>query len=185
MTPTQPTPPTPPPGPPPGPPSGPPPGSPGAPGAPAKKRGAAVPLVAFIVVVVLLVVAAALAIFAFVGKSSEADDKDKAQKELASTKRELASTKERLGGAQEAGRTLGDLLRRAGSAADDLKTCTDSSGSLREGMIEALNAVQAGGNINDRIDGLNQQINSNRTSCASSDESYQNLLNALREVGGR
>src|SRR6266542_4327873 len=84
MTPTQPMPPTTPPGPPPGPPSGPPPASPGA---PTKKRGPAVPLVAFIVVVVLLVVAAALAIFAFVGKSSEADDKEKAQKELASTKR--------------------------------------------------------------------------------------------------
>ncbi|HEY3095742.1 MAG TPA: hypothetical protein VGK05_02805 [Acidimicrobiia bacterium] len=182
MTPTQPTPPTPPPGPPTGPPSGPPPASPGA---PPKKRGPSVPLVAFIVVVVLLVVAAALAIFAFVGKSSESDDKDKAQKELASTKRDLARTRERLGGAQAAGQTLGDLLRQAGSAADDLKTCTDSSGNLREGMIDALNSVQGGGSINDRIDGLNQQIDSNRNSCSTSDQAYQNLLNALRQAGNQ
>jgi uncharacterized FAD-dependent dehydrogenase len=134
-------------------------------------------------VVVLLVVAAALAIFAFVGKSSEADDKEKAQKELASTKRQLARTRERLGGAQAAGQTLGDLLRQAGSAADELKSCTNSSGSLREGMIDAVNAVQGGGSINDRIDGLNQQIDTNRSSCSTSDQAYQNLLNALREAG--
>jgi hypothetical protein len=133
---------------------------------------------------VLFVVAAALAIFAFVGKNSESDDKEKAQKELASTKRELSRTQERLGGAQAAGRTLGDLLRQAGSAADDLKSCTDSSGNLREGMIDALNAVQGGGSINDRVDSLNQQVNSNRSSCATSDQAYQSLLSALREAGG-
>jgi hypothetical protein len=174
------------PGPPPGPPSGPPPAAPGAPpSAPANKRGPSVPLFAFIIVAVLFVVAAALAIFAFVGKNSESDDKEKAQKDLAATKSQLARTRERLGGAQAAGQTLGDLLRQAGSAADDLKSCTDSSGSLREGMIDAINAVQGGGSINDRIDALNQQIDSNRSSCQTSDQAYQKLLNALRQAGNQ
>jgi hypothetical protein len=181
MTPTQPPPPPTTPGPPAGPPSGPP-TAPGA--APPKKRGPSVPLVGFIIVVVLLVVAAALAIFAFIGKSSESDDKEKAQKELASTKKELSDVRSRLGGAQQAGQTLSDLLTQAASAADDMHSCTDNSGGLREAMIDALNAVQGGGSINDRIDALNQQIDSNRSNCATADQSYQDLITALREAGG-
>jgi hypothetical protein len=184
------TPPAPPPGPPstppPGPPSAPPPGAtPGA--APPKKSGGGtnIWLVLFIVVGVLFVAALIFAIFSFTGKNSEADDKEKAQKELASTKKELNDTQSELGTTRQAGTTLADLLKRAASAADDLKSCTDSGGTLREGMIEALNARQAGGSIDDRLDTLNQQIDSARSSCATSDQAYQDLLSALNEVGGK
>ena len=176
MTPTQPRPPTPPPEPPPGPPSGPPPAPPGA---PPKKGGPSVPLVAFIIVVVLLVVAAALAIFAFVGKSSEADDKDKAQKELASTKRELAQTKERLGGAQQSGRALQDVLRTAASAADDLKACTESSRNFIQQFGNAVGQIVAGGGVPPE---LQAAANDSDTKCATSDDSYQSLIRAIREI---
>jgi hypothetical protein len=52
-------------------------------------------MVLFIVVGVLFVGALIFAIFSFTGKSSAEDDKDKAQKELASTKDELGTTKAR------------------------------------------------------------------------------------------
>jgi hypothetical protein len=181
MTPTQPTTPAPPPGPPPGPPSGPPP----APTAqPAKKGGPSVPLFGFIIVAVLFIAALVFAIFSFIGKNDESDKKKDAQEQLAARTRERDRLQERLGGAQQAGETLSDLLTQAASAADGLKSCTDSSGGLREAMIEALNAVQGGGGINDRIDALNQQINSNRDSCATSDQAYQDLIDALTQVGG-
>jgi flagellar biosynthesis chaperone FliJ len=181
MTPTQPTPPAPPPGPPSGPPSGPPP-APGA--AKPKKTGGNIWLVGFIVVAVLFVVALVFAIFSFLGKNDESDKKEEAQKELAATEKELADTRERLGGAQQAGQALSDLLTQAASAADDLKSCTDNSGGLREAMIDALNAVQGGGNINDQVDALNQQIDSNRSNCSTADQSYQDLIAALREAQG-
>jgi hypothetical protein len=180
MTPTQPTPPAPPPGPPPGPPSGPPPAPPAA---GPKKRGGNIFLVGFIVVAVLFVVALVFAIVSFLGKNDESDKKKEAQEQLAATRRERDRLQERLGGAQQAGQTLSDLLTQAASAADDLKSCTDSSGGLREAMIEALNAVQGGGNINDRIDALNQQIDGNRSNCSTADQSYQDLIDALSEAG--
>jgi hypothetical protein len=177
MTPTQPTPPPPPPGQPPGPPSGPPPAPPGA---PPKKGGPSVPLVGFIIVVVLLVVAAALAIFAFVGKSSESDDKEKAQQELASTKRELARTKERLGGAQQSGRELTDVLRTAANAADDLKACTDSSRTFIQQFSSAIGQIVAGGGVPPELQAAATDTDSK---CATSDDSYQNLIRAIRSIG--
>jgi hypothetical protein len=176
-----------PPGPPPGPPSAPPPDPPAAPppstaqpaAAPPKKRsGGNIWLVLFIVTAVLFVGALVFAIISFTGKNSEADAKEKAQKELAATKGQLGSSRQK-------GQTLGGLLKQASSAADTLKSCTDSSGTLREGMIDAINVVQDGGGINDRIDALNQQINDNRSSCQSSDQAYQNLLNVLNRAGGK
>jgi hypothetical protein len=181
MTPTQPTTPAPPPGPPPGPPSGPPP-SPGAGAAPRKTGG--IWLVGFIVATVLFIVALVFGIFSFIGKNDESDKKKDAQEQLASTRRERDQLQERLGGAQQAGRTLSDLLTQAASAADDMKSCTDSGGSLRETMIEVLNARQAGGNIDDRIDALNQQIDSSRSNCSTADQSYQSLIDALTEAQG-
>jgi hypothetical protein len=118
------------------------------------------------------------AIISFTGKNSESDAKEKAQKELAATKGQLGTS-------QQKGQTLGGLLTQASSAADTLKSCTDSSGTLREGMIDAINVVQNGGGINERIDALNQQINDNRSSCQSSDQAYQDLLNALDRAGGK
>jgi type II secretory pathway pseudopilin PulG len=176
MTPTQPTPPTPPPGPPTGPPSGPPPASPGA---PPKKRGPSVPLVAFIVVVVLLVVAAALAIFAFVGKSSESDDKDKAQKELASTKREFARTRERLGETQQTAEDRGRVLSTAAQAADALKACTDSSRSFIQQFINSIGQIVSGGGVPPE---LQTAANDTDSKCATSDDSYQNLIRAIRAL---
>ena len=181
-----------PPAPPPGPPTAPPPGPPPAPppsaaqpaAAPPKKSGSkgTIWLVLFVVTAVLFVGALVFAIISFTGKNSEADDKEKAQKELASTKKELEDTQGELGTSQRTGRTLGGLLTQAASAADTLKSCTDSSGNLREGMIDALNVVQNGGGINDRIDALNQQIDGNRGSCSTSDQAYQDLVNALNEA---
>ena len=132
----------------------------------------------FIVAAVLFVGALVFAIISFTQKNSESDAKEKAQKEL-------ASTEARLGTSQQTGRTLGSLLTRASSAADTLKSCTDSSGNLREGMIDAINVVQDNGSINDRIDALNQQINDNRSSCQSSDQAYQDLLDALDQARGK
>jgi chromosome segregation ATPase len=134
------------------------------------------------VAAVLFVGALVFAIISFTGKNSEADDKENAQKELASTKQELEQTQEELGTSTQAGRTLSELLTEAASAADTLKSCTDSGGTLREDFLSALNAVQGGGSINDRVDALNQQLNANRESCATSDQAYQDLLAALDEA---
>jgi len=169
----------PPPGPPLGPPSGPPPSAAKPAAAPPKKSGAGGTwLVLFIVAAVLFVGALVFAIISFTQKNSESDAKETAQKEL-------AATEQRLGTSQQTGRTLGRLLTRASSAADTLKSCTDSSGNLREGMIDAINVVQNGGVINDRVDALNQQINDNRSSCQSSDQAYQDLLNTLDQARGK
>jgi hypothetical protein len=181
------TPPAPPPGPPsappPGPPSAPPPGAtPGA--APARKSGGGtnIWLVLFIVAGVLFVGALIFAIFSFTGKSSAEDDKDKAQKELASTKKELNDTQGELGTSQGASQILGALVRQAASAADTLKSCTDSGGTLREDFLSALNTLQDGGSVNDRVDALNQQLNATRDSCATADQAYQDLVDALDKV---
>jgi uncharacterized membrane-anchored protein YhcB (DUF1043 family) len=179
MTPTQPTQPT-----PPGPPPGPPPATPPTPGAAPQRKGGGggIWLILFIVAGVLFVGALIFAIISFTGKNSEADDKEKAQKELASTKRELEQTQQELGTSTQAGQTLGELLTEAASAADTLKTCTDSGATLREDFISALNTLQDQGSIDDRVDALNQQLNANRDSCATADQAYQDLLAALEEV---
>jgi flagellar basal body-associated protein FliL len=184
------TPPAPPPGPPsappPSPPSAPPPGAtPGA--APARKTGGGtnIWLVLFIVVAVLFDGALIFAIFSFTGKSSAEDDKDKAQKELASTKKELNDTQGELGTQKGAGQVLGDLVRTGATSADDLKACTDSARQLRSNIVSALNAVQAGTGVNDLVDGVNAQINENDRVCGTADTSYQSFLDALDKVKNR
>ena len=187
MTPTQPTPPTPPPGPPPTPPPGPPP-SPGA--APAKKSGGGtVWMILFIVAAVLFVGALVFAIISFTGKNAEADDKEKAEQELASTQRELEQTREQLGSTEEelgtqqgAGEILGDLVRTGEASANDLKACADSARQLRSNIVAALNAVQAGTGINSLVDGINAQIQENDRVCGTSDQSYQDFANALQQL---
>jgi hypothetical protein len=181
MTPTQPTPPAPPPGPPPGPPSGqPPPPPPGA--APTKKRGPSVPLFGFIIVVVLLIGALVFAIISFLGKNDESDKKKEAQEQLTATQRERDRLQERLGGAEATGEALTDLLTQAASAADDMKACTDAAAELQSATISVLNARQAGEDVNPRIDGLNTQIDQTSNTCSSADQSYQDLIDALREA---
>jgi flagellar basal body-associated protein FliL len=183
MTPTQPTQPMP-PGPPPGPPSATPP-TPGA--APQRKSGGGggIWLILFIVAGVLFVGALIFAIISFTGKNSEADDKEKAQKELASTKEDLARLEDELGTQQGAGEILGDLVRTGAQSADDLKACADSARTLRSNIVSALNSVQAGSNINDLVDGINAQINENDNVCNASDQSYQNFIDALDQVRDR
>jgi len=161
--------------PPPGPPSAPPPaGAPGA--APPKKRGGGtIWMILFIVTGVLFVGALIFAIISFTGKSSAEDDKDKAQKELASTKKELGTTK-------GAGQILGDLVRTGAKSADDLKACTDSGKAVQNQAIDVLNAAQAGTDVNPRIDGLNAAIDQNETLCNSSQQSYQDFVDALNKL---
>ena len=172
-----------PPAPPAGPPSAPPPGPPsapppaGAPGAAPPKRGGGsnIWLILFIVTGVLFVGALIFAIISFTGKSSAEDDRDKAQKELASTKEELGTTK-------GAGQILGDLVRTGAKSADDLKACTDSGKAVQNQAIDVLNAAQAGTDVNPRIDGLNAAIDQNETLCNSSQQSYQNFVDALNKL---
>jgi flagellar basal body-associated protein FliL len=180
VTPTQPTPPAPPPGPPPAPPPGPPP-TPGA--APTKKSGGTnIWLILFIVVGVLFVAALIFAIISFTGKNAEADDKEKAEQELESTKLELEKTQEELGTQQGAGEVLGELVRTGETSANDLKACADSARDLRSNIVAALNAVQAGSDINSLVDGINAQIDENDRVCGTSDQSFQDFIDALEQV---
>jgi hypothetical protein len=174
------TPPAPPPGPPPAPPPGPPAAPPpaGAPGAaPPKSSGGGgnIWLILFIVAGVLFVGALIFAIISFTGKSSAEDDKGKAQKELASTKKELGTTK-------GAGAILGDLVRTGAKSADDLKACTDSARTVQNQAIDVLNQKQAGTDVNSQIDGLNTAIDQNTSLCNTSQQSYQAFVDALNKL---
>ena len=132
-------------------------------------------MILFIVTGVLFVGALIFAIISFTGKSSAEDDRDKAQKELASTKKELGTTK-------GAGQILGDLVRTGAKSADDLKACTDSGKAVQNQAIDVLNAAQAGTDVNPRIDGLNAAIDQNETLCNSSQQSYQDFVDALNKL---
>jgi flagellar basal body-associated protein FliL len=183
-----------PPGPPPGPPSAPPPGPPAAPppstaqpaAAPPKKRsGGNIWLVLFIVAAVLFVGALVFAIISFTGKNSEADDKEKAQKELTATKKELEDTQGQLGTQKGAGQVLGRLVNTGESSADDLKACTDSGRNLREQIVSTLNALQAGTNVDQLVDGLNTSIDQNDNVCTTSDTSYNQFKDAVNQIRNR
>ena len=183
-----------PPAPPPGPPSAPPPGPPPAPppsaaqpaAAPPKKSGGGgIWLVLFIVAAVLFVGALVFAIISFTGKNSEADDKEKAQKELAATKKELEDTQGELGTQQGAGQVLGRLVSTGESSADALKQCTDSGFNLREQIVSTLNALQAGSNVDQLVDGLNAAIDQNDSVCNSSNSAYEDFKNAVNEIRNR
>jgi hypothetical protein len=168
------TPPAPPPGPPPAPPPGPPAAAPGA--APPKSSGGGnIWLILFIVAGVLFVGALIFAIISFTGKSSAEDDKGKAQKELASTKKELGTTK-------GAGAILGNLVRTGAKSADDLKACTDSARTVQNQAIDVLNQKQAGTDVNSQIDGLNTAIDQNTSLCNTSQQSYQAFVDALNKL---
>jgi hypothetical protein len=172
------TPPAPPPGPPPSPPPGPPSASPpaGAPGAATPKSGGGnLWLILFIVAGVLFVGALIFAVISFTGKSSAEDDKDKAQKELTSTKNELGTTK-------GAGQILGDLVRTGAKSADDLKACTDSARTVQNQAIDVLNQKQAGTDVNPQIDALNAAIDQNTSLCNTSQQSYQAFVDALNKL---
>jgi hypothetical protein len=138
--------------------------------------------VLFIVAGVLFVGALIFGIFSFAGKSSAEDDKDKAQKELASTKKELNDTQDKLGTTKGAGQILGDLVRTGAKSADDLKAYTDSGKAVQNEAIDVLNAAHAGTDVNPRIDGLNAAIDQNESLCNVSSDSYQQFVDALDKV---
>jgi peptidoglycan hydrolase CwlO-like protein len=141
--------------------------------------------VLFIVAAVLFVGALVFAIISFTGKSSEADDKEKAQKELASTKKELEDAQGELGTQQGAGQLLGRLVNTGESSADALKACTDSGFDLRQQIVSSLNAVQAGTNVDQLIDGLNAAIDQNDAQCNNASSAYQDFKNAIDDIRNR
>jgi hypothetical protein len=138
-----------------------------------------VPLVGFIIAVVLLVVAVVLAIVFFLGKNSESDKKSDAQEQLASTRRERDRLQEELGGAQASGETLSDLLTQAASAADDMKACTDASSSFNEQFVNAIGQIVSGGGVPPDLQSAAATADE---TCATSDQAYQDLIDALREA---
>jgi hypothetical protein len=170
-----------------GPPPSPPPSvpAPGGPGAPSGKKGG-IPVPAFIAVLVLLVAALAFGIVSFLGKNSESDDKEKAQDELAQvrseldqTRGDLASLQDQLEGSQQTGEALSDLVQQAAVVADDLKACTDASRSFASSFIDAVPGILATGEIPPE---LSESADSSDTLCATSDESYQQLIDIFNEI---
>lgn len=139
----------------------------------------------FIVAAVLFVGALVFAIISFTGKNSEADDKEKAQKELAATKKELESTQGQLGTQRGTGQLLGRLVNTGEQSADSLKACTDSGFNLREQIVSVLNAVQAGTNVDQLVDGLNAAIDQNDTQCNNATSAYQDFKNAVNDLRNR
>jgi flagellar basal body-associated protein FliL len=141
--------------------------------------------VLFIVAAVLFVGALVFAIISFTGKNSEADDKEKAQKELAATKKELEDTQGELGTQRGAGQLLGRLVNTGESAADNLKACTDAGFDLRQQIIGVLNDRQAGDDVNPRIDALNATIDQNDAQCNNASSAYQDFKGAVADIRNR
>lgn len=171
----------------PGGPAGPPPAAP-VPAGPAGPSGAkgGIPTPAFIVVLVLLVAALAFGIVSFLGKNSEADDKEKAEDELAqvraelsSTRDELASLEDELTGSQQTGEALSDLLGQAANATDSLKECADASRSFASAFVDAAPGILATGDIPQELSDLAETSD---TLCATADQSYDELIQIFNDI---
>jgi len=146
-------------------------------------------MVGFIVAAALLVIALVFGIWSFVGKNDESDKKDKAQKELASTKSELGTS-------QGAANLLGDLVAKGETASTDLAACTDSDTDLENtigdtfsSMLDAFNAVQAGQNVdaqlpalNAKIDAARAKIDPNKRVCDKASSSNKDFTDALARL---
>jgi hypothetical protein len=148
------------------------------------KRG--IPTPAFVVVLVLLVAALAFGIVSFLGKNSEADDKQEAQgqldtarDELASAQDEISSLQDELQGSEETGQALGDLVEQAASAADDLKACADSSGQFITDFSDAVPGIVTTGEIPPAVGDLATQTDE---LCATANQSYQELIDIFNEI---
>jgi hypothetical protein len=76
-------------------------------------------------------------------------------------------------------------VRTGAKSADDLKVCVDSAKTLQNQAIDVLNAKQAGTDVNPQIDGLNSAIDQNEQLCNSSNQSYQDFVDALNQVKNR
>ncbi len=168
----------------PGGPPGPPP-APG-PGAPGGGRKGGIPAPAFIVVLVLLVAALAFGIVSFLGKNSEADDKDEAREQLGQTRAELrsardeiASLENELSGSQETGQALSELLGQAASAADDLKACGDSSRTFISDFIDAVPGIIGSGEVPTALSDSAAEVDD---LCATADGSYEELIDIFNEI---
>jgi len=145
-----------------------------------------IPTPAFIVVLVLLVAALAFGIVSFLGKNSESDDKEKAEKELSqvqaelsSTQDELAALQEELTGSQQTGQALSDLVEQAAAAADSLKECSDASRAFASAFIDAVSGIVTTGEIPPE---LNDLAVSSDDLCATADESYDELIQIFAEI---
>lgn len=155
--------------PPPTTPGGPPPGG-SAPKASGGSGGVPTPL--FVVVAIVAVAAIAFAIFSFLGKNSEADDKKDAQKEaaaandradaaedeLAALEEENASLNEQLGISEDAGELLGEIVTEGAAAADVLKTCSDTAREFAINEIQGTSTVEQAQAVDDQ--------------CGQSDQAY-------------
>lgn len=151
---------------------------------PASKGG--IPMPAFIVVLVLLVAALAFGIVSFLGKNSESDDKEKAEKELGQVQAELsaaqdevAALEEELSGSQQTGEALGALVEQAAGAADSLKECSDASREFASAFIDAVSGILASGEVPQE---LNDLATASDDFCATADDSYQELINIFAEI---
>jgi len=141
--------------------------------------------VLFIVAAVLFVGALVFGIISFTGKSSAEDDKDKAQKELAQANKELQDTQGQLGTQKGAGQLLGRLVTTGESSADALKSCTDAGAQLRENIVSTLNALQAGTNVDQLVDGVNAQIDQTNSQCNNANSAYQDFKDAVSQIRNR
>ncbi|HMF03235.1 MAG TPA: hypothetical protein VKH17_00360 [Acidimicrobiia bacterium] len=142
-------------------------------------------MITTIVLAVVAVILLVFGIFSFLGKNSAEDDKDKAQKELVSTKKQLNNTQGELGTQKGAGQVLGRLVNTGESSADALKACTDSGFTLREQIVNTLNALQAGTNVDALVDALNTAINQNDSQCNNASSAYQDFKDAVNQIRNR
>ena len=156
----------------PGPPTGPPTAPPPAPGVAPPKRGVNGWLIGFIVVAVLLVVSLIFGIFSYTGKNDESDKKDKAQKEL-------AATKKKLGTSEAAGSLLGNLVKTGATAADDLKSCADTSRDFITAFSNAIGQIVGGGGVPPELQAAATNTDSK---CATADSSYNDFVDAIRKL---
>jgi uncharacterized protein HemX len=167
---------SPPPTPPPTTPSAPTPGGPSAP----KSGGVATPL--FVVVAIVAVAAIAFAIFSFLGKNSEADDKKAAQKEaaaandradeaeaqVADVEDELAALEEQLGVSEDFSVLLADVIAEATTHVNTLYSCTTTAREFAINEIQGTSTVEQAQAVDDQ--------------CAASDQAYDDFFTAVEQL---
>jgi len=149
---------------------------------------------AFIPVVIVAVVGVALAIFFFLGKNGEADDKKDAQ-ELASDRQsqidslegdvgdlqdEVGELETQLEAATGESETLNELVDTGLIAADNLKFCADGAIDFFGQFADALPNIVATGVVPPELEALADQVDAD---CALADDSYFDFLDALDQIG--
>jgi hypothetical protein len=137
-------------------------------------------LVGFIVAAALFAIALVFGIFMFLGKNSESDKKDKAQKELASTKGQLGTS-------QESTRFLLDLASLGDTAGTDLLACARSDVDLentfrdaQSTLLDAFNQAQNGADVNPLVPGINAKLDTVRSKTAANDSLCSKAADSLK-----